>query len=376
VRNSIVPIVAAIVLFTIGAIAIRPNVSRGQGGPEVNAGILRLPKRNPLRTASAELAGSTAARLERGARDDGLWRVVVVAGDDREPTTRSAMLALGEDLFTAGMIAVMDPMSNASEPTPPLPIPADRVIRIATRDVAIGATPDAEWKATVSFSISDPRLPIGHPGEALQSAPMSLQTVVVVNHEGRPAAGGHSDWPTRWAATGRSLVRAMLGTALPPSGLRRPESHLAIEWGSPVPFPPTTPEMRWSGAFQYDLVRGWIGEISGRTVRDDKGRIEPAIAPLMRLLPRGTWEPVASDSSWKQWSRLRDGQQQWFAIRDVGDGWLCSMWCERPGVTELVTEWIRASRTGDTQAAEHLRRLLSAPALPETERLRIEQSFK
>jgi hypothetical protein len=375
VRNSLVPLVAAIVLFAGGLLLIRPTVDRGQGGPEVNAGILRLPKRDPIRTAAAPLAGTTVARLEQGARDDGLWRVVVVAGDDRQPTTRAAMLALGEALFAAGMIAVMDPVLAAAEPTPPLPLPADRVIRVATREAEIAATPAGVWRARVAFSISEPRLAAGHPAEALLPPPAMGATVVVVEHEGQPTAGEAPAWPERWAATGRGIVQAMFGALLPPSGLRKPDA-LAADWGSALPFPPTTPEMRWSGAFQHDLVRGWSGRISGRTVATKSGEREAAAAPLLRLLPRGSWQPAPDEGRWQQWSRLRDGQLQRFAIRDEGDGWTCSMWVERADVAGLVDGWLIAATSGDAAAAAHLRRLLATPGLPEAQRVRIEQAAR
>ncbi len=375
-RNSLLPLIAAIAIFALGAVLIRPTVSRGQGGPEVNAGILRLPKRDPLRTDSAALAGTTAATIKRGARDDGLWRVVVVAGDDRSPVTGAAMLALGEQLFLAGMIAVMDPLLAASEPTPPLPLPADRVVRITTREAAIGETAAAPWSATVVFSISEPRLPAGHPGEGLLPPPQLMSTIVEVSHEGHPASAATTDWPTRWAATGRTIVDSMLSTALPPSGLHRPDNHLAVDWGSALFFPPTTPELRWSGCFQHDLVRGWTGRIDGRTVKDSKGRTEAAIQPLLRLLPRGGWEPVSGSPAWSQWSRLRDGQRQWFATSDLGDGWACTMWTERPDAGTLIDGWITSATTGDTQARDRLRRLLSSPGLGEGHRVRIEQALR
>lgn len=374
-RNSLVPLVAAIVLFAGGLLLIRPTVDRGQGGPEVNAGILRLPKRDPIRTAAAPLAGTTAAKLERGARDDGLWRVVVVAGDDRQPTTRAAMLALGESLFSAGMIAVMDPVLAAAEPTPPLPLPADRVIRVATREADIAATPAGTWRASVAFTVSEPRLPAGHPAEGLQPPPAMGETVILVDHEGRPTGDEAPAWPQRWAATGRGIVQAMLGALLPPSGLKRPEA-LAVDWGSPLPFPPTTPEMRWNGSFQHDLVRGWSGRIDGRTVATKSGEREPAAAPLLRLLPRGAWQAQAGEGRWQLWSRLRDGQQQRFAIRDDGDGWTCTMWVERSDIVGLVDGWLVEAKRGDAAAAGHLRRLLATPGLPEAQRVRIEQAGK
>lgn len=367
--NTPLPLIAAVCIFVVGAVLIRPNVERGQGGPEVNAGILRLPKRDPLRTVSAPLAGSTAATLVAGARDDGLWRVVVIAGADREPVTRATMLALGEALYAAGMVAIMDPAPTAADPTPPLPMAADRVITVATVAAAIPEDPTAPWQATVELRIDEPRLPGGHPGAGLLPPPVVQPIVLRVEHDGRPGAGEAPGWPERWAATGRAVVSAVLGAALPPSGLHRPESHLAIDWGTPIPFPPTTPELRWSGAFQHDLVRGWTGRVNGLTVSTSAGGSEPAVAPVERLLKRGAWEPVEAEAGWRQWSRLKDGQRQWFGVRAERDGWATSMWIERPDAAGLIDGWIRV---GDDAARAHLRRLLSLPALPEALRARIE----
>lgn len=372
-RNSLLPLVIAVVIFAVGLLLIRPNVDRGQGGPEVHAGILRLPKRQPLRTASLQLSGSTAATIERGSKDDGRWRVVVVAGADREPATRAAMLALGEDLFAADMIAIMDPMVGASEPSPPLPIPADRHILVATREAAIAETPQGEWRAVTTFTVSEPRLPDGHPGAALQPPTVLESTRIVVEHHGRPQTEG-AGWPERWASTGRETAKAMLATLVGPAGLRRPTDHPPSDWGSPVPFPPTTSELRWQGCFQHDLVRGWVGRIDGLTVISRNGASEAACAPLTRLLDRGAWQPLERSGGWELWSRLRDGQRQWFAMRGEPYGWSLSMWCERPDAAGLVDGWLAQARTGDAAAAERLRLALATPGLPAALRERIMQA--
>lgn len=375
-RNSLIPLIAAVLLFVVGLALIRPTVGRGQGGPEVHAGILRLPKRDPLRTASAPLTDTTVANLASGARDDGRWRIVVVSGADREPTTRAAMLALGEALYTAGMVAVLDPLPAASESTPPLPLPADRLIRIATRTATTGDTPAAPWHATVVFTVVEPRLPPGHPAEGLLPKPTQAGAVVVVEHDGRPAGSQAPTWPERWAATGRSTVQAMLGALLPPAGLQAATDHLGSDWGSALPLPPTTPELRWAGSFQHDLARGWVGRIGGRSVTTSIGKPESAIDPLLRRLKGGSWEEVAGGGTWRQWGRLRDGAQQCFALRDDGDGWTTTMWVERPDLTGLVDGWLAAAARGETAARAHLDRLLRTPGLPDAQRLRLEKAGK
>lgn len=366
-RNSLLPIAAALLLVAIGALLIRPTVERGQGGPEVRPGILRLPKRDPLRTTAVPLAGRTTAALALGSADPHPWQVVVVMGDDREPTTRAAMLALGEELFQAGVVAVLEPQLAAADPAPPLPLAADRVIRVATRAARIGPGPLDPWQATVAFAIAQPRPPADHPGLGLLPPPALAPTVIIVEHDGQLAAGAAADWPGRWAATGRSIAQAMLAT-LRPDGVRRAERPSA-DWGTHLPLPPTTPELRWHGAFQHELTRGWTGRIVGRTVATRDGGSEAAVEPLLRLLKRGAWEELAGAGPWRQWSRLRDGQQQRFAVHDDGDGWTATMWIERPDIPGLVAELIARGER------ERLRVLRSAPALPEEQRARIDEAL-
>lgn len=366
-RNSLFPIAVAVAILAIGVVLIRPNVDRGQGGPEVNAGILRLPKRQPLRTASMQLAGSTAAVLTSGAKDDGLWRVVVIAGGDRSPTTRAAMLAAGEALFTAGCLVVMDPAVGASEPSPPFPIPADRVLRISTRAEAETASATGAWSATVEFRLWQPRLPNGHPAEGWLPPPAAMPTVCVVEHRGHPVAGSPGSWPERWAATGRSLVQAALGALVPAGGVAMPRDDLAAKWDTALPLAPFTSELHWDACFQHDFIRGWSGGITGRTVTTKTGNNEPAVAPLERLLVSGRWQALTAANGWRLWSRAKDGTTQWFALRGRDGGWDTTMWIERPSAADLVTSWIAA---GDPTSRGHLRQAAGILALPEAVRLR------
>jgi hypothetical protein len=200
--------------------------------------------------------------------------------------------------------------------------------------------------------------------------------VVVVEHDGRPDGKQPPTWPERWAATGRSAVQAMLGALLPPSGLHIATDRLVSDWGSALPLPPTTPELRWAGSFQHDLARGWIGRIGGRTVSTRLGNTESAIDPLLRRLKGGMWEEVQGGGSWRLWSRLRDGTRQCFALRDDGNGWTTTMWAERPDIAGVVDVWLAAAARGEAPARAHLAGLLRTPALPEAQRLRIERAGK
>lgn len=361
-RNTLLPLALAAALTAVGLLLIRPNVERGQGGPALAAGILRLPSRDPLRTPSAELSGSTGARFLAGGREDGRWRSATIVGLDRSPVTHAAMLALGETLHLAGIAVLMAPQPTAADTGPPLPLPADRIIAVGTRAAAT-PTADGPWQATVEISVQEPRLPAGHPAAGLQPPAAAAPAALVVEHAARPATAAPS-WPARWAATGRAIAQAGLGELTGRDGPRLPEGSALAAWGTPVPFPPTTPELRWAGCFQHDLVRGWIGRVDGLRVATRGGGDEDAVAPLLRLIARGEWQEVAG-GPWRLWSRLRDGAQQWFALRADGTGWEATMWVERPDRPGLVASLAAAAQGGDAGARERLRRIAACPDLPE-----------
>lgn len=369
VRNSLLPVVVAIALIAVGLVLIRPTVDRGQGGPEVNAGILRLPKRDPIRTRSMELSGSSAATLEAGSRDDGQWRIVVVASSDREPATRATMLAIGEALYAAGCLVVMDPASASADPTPPLPLPSDRILRVSTRSMSGSQSRDGTWTASIEVRCWEPRLPAGHPVDGLQPAGIGATSVCRIEHTGTPASGASGGWPERWAATGRAIAQAALG-ALAPAGVKAPKEAASPDWGSQMPSAPWTPELHWDGCFQHDFVRGWSGGINGRTVTTQTGTSEPAIAPLERLLVSGRWEPLEPSAGWRLWSRAKDGARQWFAVTEAPTGWTTTMWVERPAPADVVAAWSAAAAAGDQAARVHLRRAAAIRALPEDLRQR------
>ncbi|MCX8039096.1 MAG: hypothetical protein N3B15_00745 [Planctomycetota bacterium] len=369
--RSLLPLLLVAVIVAVGLAAIWPRVERGQGGPAVYPGILRLPAKDPIRTAAAPLSGSTVAEVQGAGRDDGQWRVVLLLGEDREPLTRAVMLALGEALFQAGVVAVLDPLLPASEPAPPLALPADRVVRIAT--LAARGTEDrrAAWSASVRLALSEPRLPDDHPLAAQQPAPLASPLLVRVQHEGGPAAGSDPPWPERWAAAGRAIAAAFLAATTPPGGPRVPELHPGVAWETPLPLPPLTPEVRWHGAFQHALIRGWVGRIAGRRVLTREGREESADAPFIRLLARGAWQALPAEGAWRLWERLHDGQRQWCALRDDGDGWTVTVWHLHPDPQRRLEQWLAEAQAGDRAASARLERLRSVPGLPEDLRARL-----
>lgn len=361
-RNSLLPLVAAVLLFGAGLLLIRPNVVRGQGGPQIEPGILSLPMRRPIRTESAPLGGSTAARLTAGVRDDGRWRVVVVGGADNEDATRAAMLALGEILFRADCVVVMDPLRTSSDPAPPMPLPADRVIRIATRSAAGTGDLAGDWTAELTLDMWQPRLPEGHPGAAWQPLVEGLPLRCSVEHHGRPTAA--AGWPERWAATGRAIAEAALAAMGPPGGPHPPTGSAPADWGSILPMPPQPETVRWAACFQHDLVRGWSGAVIGRSLPGKNGSSESALEPLLRQVKSGQWKTEADAGPWKVWSRPKDGITQWFAVRPNPDGWDTTMWIERPAAADLVRGWIRDAAS-DPAAHASAKRAVLTPAVPE-----------
>lgn len=371
-RRSAVPLLLALALVAVGLVAIRPAVARGQGGPAVHPGILRLPARDPIRTPAAPLSGTTAVELGHAAADDGAWRTVLIIGEDREAPTRAALLALGEQLFQAGIVPVLDPLLPASEPAPPLALPADRVMRVQTLSAEGIGERMGSWRLRLRLMLAEPRLPDGHPLAPLQPAPLLAAPIVAtVLHEARPAAGSDPGWPERWAATGRAIAQAFLAAVTPPGGPRLPERHPGVAWETPLPLPPLTPELRWQGAFQHALLRGWVGRIAGRTVRARDGSEEGAEQPLRRLLARGGWEPLAPEGGWQLWQRLKDGERQHFGLRDDGDGWTATAWYPHPDPAALIERLGRAAAAGDAGARARLQRLASAPGLDAALRARL-----
>lgn len=369
-RNSLFPIALAVLVCGLGLWSIRPSVgvSRGQGGPELDAGILGLPTRRPIRTASERLSGTTTGRLEQGAPDDGRWRVVVVSGADHEPMTRAVMLALGEMLYQADCVVILDPLRQGAIPAPPLPLPADRVVRITSTQVTGTEQLAGAWSATVALDLWQPRLPEDHPATAWQPPAEAAPARCVVAHHGSPAPDATGGWPERWAATGRAIAQAACDSLLKPGGVHPPPITLA-DWDSTLPGPPQADVVRWDASFQADLVRGWTGGIHGRTIPTATGASESALDPLQRLLASGHWQAEADSGTWRIWSRPKNGVIQRFALRPATDGWETTMWIERPSPADLVRDWLDAVHGGDAEgqakAKACLARAAQTPALPE-----------
>ncbi len=367
VRNSLVPLIAAVLLIALALLLIRPIFARGQGGPEVNPGILRLPKRDPLRTQTMDISSSTAARLTAGSPDNGQWNTVLIVGEDNSAVTRATMLALGEVLYQAGCIAIMDPVSAVSVPAPPLPFPADRVIRVQTIAATTGDDLQAAWSMSVELRLSEPRLPPGHPAEGWQPPPAGHANVCLVLQDDRPTAGANGSWPERWASSGRAIVGAALKTMVAPPGIACVKRPFESEWNTAVP---QTSELRWYGYFQHDFIRGWIGRLPGRTVTTKTGNKESVDAPLIRLLASGSWVEGTAEGSWRCWSRPHNGIRQHVALSTNDTGVTATTWIEQPGIPALVERWVSEAAAGNVLAKTKLARAATVSALSDDLRAR------
>lgn len=206
-RNSFLPIVG-VVLLTVACFWLIPDgLGDGAEGPQVQAGILRLPKDRKLLVASAaipveqEVLTRTVGAPPPGLEQEG-WRVVAIALDDTVPLTRAVALALGERLTELGAVAVFDVPDAALLPTPP-----DRVLRVRSEDGGRPAA-DGSLSGIVSIHQHEVRLPARHPAAGLMEASSVQERSWRIKHQSTPSAG--VAWPHRWAAIGRALADTVL----------------------------------------------------------------------------------------------------------------------------------------------------------------------
>lgn len=457
-RNSLLPLALTALVALVAVLLIPEGKGMGSEGPELSAGILRLPKKAEKMVSAAPLEATW--EVERGAvaRAPGLepepWRVVGIAADDREPLTRAVVLGLAEELTVRGGVAVIDVQGQA-----PAPIPLDRVLRVATvRADPLGAQP-GPWGGSVRVRQRAVLLPAGHPAAGLQGAAGVPERELVVEHRGRPRE--LAQWPQWWAAVGRGTAGEILrelgvGERLPvewdrapvpprpepgplfafhrPAWLlvallapaflllhrwirrRLPADHPAHQrrfawlrpvlyavaavavaarmseprirsepvaapnahgWTTHLPFPIQADVLRWQGAFEDDLVRGWTGRIAGTTTLDRKLEEQSALEPVLKVLAKYTVEEGQQDTRdrWVEVSapgagvrtfrREKDGVEELMSLAATGDGWDCVLWQERARPASVLDDWTRAAKAGDDAARRRLRRHLLSPRLPQ-----------
>ena len=460
-RNSFLPLIMTALVAFAAYLLIPAGDGMGADGPELFSGILRLPKNQAKMVPSATLAVEQSVHVTVPAtRVPGLepdaWRVVTIANDDGLPLTRAVTLALAEELTKRGAVAVIDAFGQA-----PLPMPADRVLRVATLSADQPGERPRALNAIIRIRQEPIALPAGHPAVALQGASGVPVFEFTIAHRSEPDTS-----PPRWATWYAGVGRAVASAALEPLGVavdlpsewdrprvvvaavdqrryRRPGflwllvavplmiaarwwawRRLPVDhptrarrfawlrpvllaggliagallladpvrgpaiaspsvsdgaWAKHLPIPPQMEVLRWSGACEDDLVRGWTGRVIGKTTFDRASRPIPAIQPVLKLLAKydvepGTESPVtdrwqeqsAPGSAVRTFARHKDGAEELFSIAEDATGWDCVLWQELTRPATEIDQWTTAATEPDTARAarRRLRRHLLSPRLP------------
>ena len=461
-RNSFLPLIMTALVALAAYLLIPKGDGIGVGGPEVFSGILRLPKKQEKMVPSAPLTVEQTVTVTVPASrvlgiEPDAWRVVTISNEDTLPSTRAVTLALAEELTKRGVVVVVDAMGQS-----PLPMPGDRVLRIATLAAEdIGTHPQA-FTATIRVRQEPIVLPAGHPAVGLQGAAGVPVIEFTIAHRSIPEAAS-----PRWSQWYAGVGRAIAGDALTQLGVatdvpaewdrprvvvavrdtrrferpawlwllaavplllvarrwawrRLPEDHPTRRrrfawlrpvllsggliagavvfarplrpapvassttpdsaWSKHLPIPPQLEVLRWRGACEDDLVRGWTGRVVGKTTLDRAGRTIPAITPVLKLLSKYEAKPGKEDAESDRWqersdpgsavrtfTRHKDGAEELFSIAEDASGWDCVLWQELTRPASEIDAWTTAATEPDRARAarRRLRRHLLSPRLPE-----------
>ena len=390
-RNAALPLLATFVLIAavIGLLLNQPRVQPGQGGPELTAGILSLAKKERQRVASAPLTDAVTNVTDAEADPNATpWRVVVLAAGDHHPLTRALVLGLGEQLFARNVIPVIVP--EDTRPTL-FTLPADRVLTVRQRSGEPASVPGAPLACVLDVVETVPRLPADHPGAGLQAgAPFAARSWTVEHRDG---GSPNASWATWYAGLGRHLADAVLAKVAGPAQVGRAPFAGWTAADGPLIEPPQADAkafgtaridvLAWSGAFQTELVRGWVGVIAAPTFRQTDGTEIPGLAVLEDRMRRGGWteQPQAQapsqaiDRVWTKTIAGRGGpdlapgtpvpDQAWaVSARSHGTGWLICAWHERPGAAALYQQWASAARGGDVAALARVKAHAECARIP------------
>ena len=384
-RNSVLPLVL-MVLFGAAAIVLLPKGSpQGVNGPPIFPGIFRLPKQERFRVHPAELdavnavvgSPASAANLPES------WRSVMVAGEDDQPATRAVMYALAEKLTEHGCLVVLDPPDS-----PPYGIGVERLVRVATRSASLPTDLGGACTARVAVGTRLMRFSADHPATRLLPAPAGPEAVTIeIDHHSQAKPGSAVTWPTWYAAVGwgiaNTAVAAFAPGGLPPvvepaanPSLRRSLASLLplAVWKDALPLPPQSQALRWDGAMQAELVRGWIGAVHGLETIDAKSVRVPTLDLLLDRLKKGGWSASAETTPSAAGRRLftRDSEHgtEWFSItpQDGQRGWDVTWWQERAGIAALHQQWLDAAKSGDAHARLRLAAYRTCEAIPADQR--------
>ena len=384
-RNSLLPLVL-VVLCGLAAVSLIPQGSpQGVNGPPIFPGIFRLPKQERFRVHPAALDATnvvTGAPAVAVANPPESWRSVMVAGDDDHAATRAVMYALAERLTEHGCLVVLDPPD-----APPYGVGVERLVRVATRSASLPTALGGPCSARVAVTTRLMRFSADHIAACRLPAFTGPETLAVeIEHRSQAKAGSMVTWPTWYAAVGWGIAGAAID-AFAPSGLppvvdavtRRslPSLRPLADWKLTLPQPPQSQGLRWDGAMQEELVRGWIGSVHGLETIDAKNARVPTIDLLLDRLKKGSWGKCAESTPTVPvpvYPRLfvREGDRglEWFSImpQDALRGWDVVWWQERPGTVALHQQWLAAAKAGDVQALMRLAAYRACGVIPADQR--------
>lgn len=376
-KNSLLPLAMVMTVTLLAVLLIRPAAEPAVEGPIINPGIFRLPKRaGDLFREQQGLRAEHTVRRERAedrrvALEPDSWQRVVITASDSSGTTRAVVNALAERLTDRGVMVIID-----TEGSDPLALPSDRNLTVTTLAAERPADAGGPFMAELRVALGGLRLPPTHPAARRMPAGGVLEQVLAITHRSRTEGTLPREtlrWARWWAAVGRSIADATLAELMP-EGVHVAWSSGAIDWGSRVPSPPTIPVVRWRGAFEHPLIRGWVGVISGTSVRAKDGSQEDALKPWIRIMARGKWEEArTTDPPRREWVAIRDGQELRCSVQPNADGWDLACWQERREedgkgghllAAGIHDRWLSAAIAGDRAARSRLRAHLTTPEVP------------
>jgi hypothetical protein len=358
-RNSLLPLVMVLVISAAALALIFHGdpAMPGQGGPEIDPGIF-VPAKNAVyqvKTMPMTVTQSVSGDGTGTPLDARLF--TVVQGLDYNPLTSATMLGLAEGITHRGGVAIFDPMRGPDADTsPPLPLGSAYVLRVETLAGKAPTNVDEACSATIRITVHNLRLPAGHPGARWQPDGEEVSRTATITRQCQ--AGRELSWPQWYATVGRGVAEAVITRwyEVP----TRPAPH-PVDWQSLLPMPPQANPVRWAGAFQDELVRGWIGRIDGTTVGTADGRGESALAPLERRLST-KWTEQAAHGAMRIWKH-NPPDSAWFSVTATADpvGWDLAYWTERDDPVSWYQGWIAAAGKGDANALAILARHRDCP---------------
>jgi hypothetical protein len=371
-RNSVLPLFGVMSVLMFALLALRGDSQPGLHGPDIFPGIFRLPKKDKFPIISAPLKNDTKISAEGAIPlpEAETWRVVVISALDRAATTRAVVLSLAEKLARHGSVTIVDPVE-----TDVFPMGCDRIMTVATENEQNPKVLGEEGAATVLVTTRLARLPNGHPADLLQrdpGGPVHMQ--MTINQRSR-ADGVIDGWPQWWAGFGRSIADSIL-THIAPQGLppvSDPETRRWLpsllprsDWGTPLALQPTTEHLQWDFAFQEDLVRGWVGHITGMQVTTKRSGEQPAELQLQQRMTSGSWESAGAPGVYLYTRKDTHGVSEWFSFSPLPQqiGWSVTWWQERPKMAAVFEQLDSDATKGDLNAQRLLYAYRACPNMP------------